>query len=213
MHFLFEIEGNIAELLLDITDDFSFGGGGEWVATFHEDLDEVLGKIAAGKIQSEDGVRESETLVDGDSVGNTITGVENNTSSTTGGVEGEDCLDGNVEGGSVEGLEHDLGHLFTVSLGVQRSLSEKDGVLLRCDTKLVVESMMPDLLHVVPVGDNTVLDGVLEGQDTTFRLCLITAERDQTLVVALETARDLPDIGVFLAHSDHDTLMTRTTDD
>jgi len=28
-HFLFEIEGDVAEFLLDVTDDFSFGGGGE----------------------------------------------------------------------------------------------------------------------------------------------------------------------------------------
>jgi hypothetical protein len=34
-------------------------------------------------------------------------------------------------------------------------------VLLGSDSKLVVEGVVPDLLHVVPVGDNTVLNGVL----------------------------------------------------
>ena len=47
-------------------------------------------------------------------------------------------------------------------------------MLLWRDTQLIVERMVPDLLHVVPVGDDTVLDGVLEGQDTTLRLGLVT---------------------------------------
>ena len=42
----------------------------------------------------------------------------------------------------------------------------KSGVLLGGDAQLIVEGMMPDLLHVVPVGDNTVLDGVFQGEDT-----------------------------------------------
>ena len=38
----------------------------------------------------------------------------------------------------------------------------------------VVEGVMPDLLHIVPVGDDSVLNGVLEGQDTSLGLSLIT---------------------------------------
>ena len=34
------------------------------------------------------------------------------------------------------------------------------------DSQLVVEGVMPDLLHVVPVGDDSVLNGVLQGEDT-----------------------------------------------
>jgi hypothetical protein len=47
-------------------------------------------------------------------------------------------------------------------------------VLFGSNTEFVIESVMPDLLHVVPVGDNTVLDGVLEGENTTLRLGLVT---------------------------------------
>ncbi len=87
---------------------------------------------------------------------------------------GKDGLDGDVEGGCVEGLEDDLGHLLTIGLGVDGSFGEEDGVLLGSNTELVVEGVMPDLLHVIPVGDDTVLDGISQGQDTTLRLCLIT---------------------------------------
>jgi hypothetical protein len=33
--------------------------------------------------------------------------------------------------------------------------------------------VMPDLLHIVPVGDNTVLDGVLQSENATLRLGLV----------------------------------------
>ncbi|KAK3923805.1 Formin-E [Frankliniella fusca] len=135
------------------------------------------------------------TFIDGDSVGDTVTGVQDDTGGTTGGVQGEHGLDGDVHGGAVEGLEHDLGHLFTVSLGVKGGLGEQDGVLLGGDTELVVEGVVPDLLHVIPVGDDTVLDGVLEGEDTSLGLGLVA------------------DVAVLLTHTDHHTLVTGATDD
>merc|ERR1719394_625778 len=118
-HLLLEVKGNIAELLLDVTDDLTLGSGGERVASLGKDLHQVVGELTSSKVKTDDGVWESITLVDGDSVGDTITGVHDNTGGTSGGVEGEDSLDGNIHGGHVEGLEHDLGHLLTVSLGVE----------------------------------------------------------------------------------------------
>ena len=114
------------------------------------------------------------TFIDGDSVGDTVTRVQHDTGGTTGSVQGEHGLDGDVHGGAVEGLEHDLGHLFTVGLGVEGSLSEQDGVLLGGDTEFIVEGVVPDFLHVVPVGDDTVLNGVLEGEDTSLGLGFIS---------------------------------------
>merc|ERR1739836_350276 len=137
---------------------------------------------------------ESVTLVDGDSVGDTVTGVHDDTGGTAGGVQGEHGLDGDVHGGAVEGLEHDLGHLLTVGLGVEGSLGQEDGLLLEGNTELVVEGVVPDLLHVVPVGDDSVLNGVLQGKDTPLGLGLVT------------------DIGVLLSHTDHDSLVAGTAD-
>ena len=157
-------------------------------------------------------------------MGDTITGVQDDTSGTTGGIEGEDSLDGDVHGRAVEGLEHDLqrvdlavgpkkevsrrllwlelwrfrvsffccyshlGHLLTVSLGVEGSFSQEDGVFLGSHAQLVVEGVVPDLFHVIPVGDDAVLNGVFQSQNTTFGLSLVT------------------DVRVFLAHTHHDTL-------
>ncbi|KFP10022.1 hypothetical protein Z169_01707, partial [Egretta garzetta] len=132
-------------------------------------------------------VGQSITLVDGHGVGDTIPGVHNNTSGTTGGVQGQHGLDGHVHGRGVEGLKHDLGgrrgreiinqlylrHLLPVGLGVEGSLCEQHGVLLGSHAQLVVEGVVPDLLHVIPVGDNAVLDGVLQGEDPPLALGLV----------------------------------------
>lgn len=53
--------------------------------------------------------------------------------------------------------------------------------------------MVPDLFHIIPVGDDTVLNGVFQGQDTTLGLSFIS------------------DVRVLLAHTDHHTLVTGTT--
>merc|ERR1712026_247052 len=116
-HLLLEVQGDVAELLLDVTDDLALSGGGEGVASLGEDLHEVVGELTASQVKTDDGVGESVTLVDGDTVGDTVTGVHDDTSGTAGGVQGEHSLDGDVHGGHVEGLEHDLGHLLPVGLG------------------------------------------------------------------------------------------------
>merc|ERR1712061_141600 len=182
--------GNIAELLLDVTDNLTLSSGGERVTALSKDLHEVVGELTSSQVQTEDGMGESITLIDGDIVGDTITRVHDHASGTARGIEGKDSLDGNIHGGHVEGLEHDLSHLFTVSLGVKRSLSKEDGLLLGGNTEFIVEGVMPDLLHIIPVGDDTVFNRVLQGENTSLGLSLIT------------------DIGILLSHTDHDALMS-----
>ena len=55
-----------------------------------------------------------------------------------------------------------------VHLGVKGGFSEQHGALLWRDIEFVVEGVVPDFLHVIPVCDNTVVDWVLEGEDTTL---------------------------------------------
>lgn len=194
-HLLFEVQSDIAELLLDVTNDFTLGGGGEAVATLSEDLHQVVGQVTTSQIQTKDGMRQGITFVDGYGVGDTITGVKHDTGGTTGSVQGEHGLNGDVHRWGVECLKHDLSHLLTIGLGIERGFGEQNGVLLGGNTQLIVEGVMPDLLHIVPVGDNAVLDRVFQGEDTTFGLGLITYVR------------------VLLTHTDHHTLMTRAAHD
>merc|ERR1719430_2377031 len=194
-HLLFEVEGDIAKLLLDVSDNLPLSSGGEGVSPLSEDLHEIVGQLPASQIQTDDGMRESITFIDRNTMGNTISGVHDDTSSTARGVEGEYSLDGHVHGGHVEGLEHDLGHLLPVSLWVKRGLSEEDRLLLRGHTELIVEGVMPDLLHVIPVGDDAMFHGVLQGKNTPLGLGFITY------------------IGILLSHTNHDTLVSWAAND
>ena len=135
------------------------------------------------------------SLIDGDTVGDAVSGVHHDSSCTSRCVEGEHGLDVHVHGRRVERLEHDLGHLLPVGLRVEGGLGQEDWVLLRGDTELVVEGVVPDLLHVIPVGDDSVLHGVLQGEDTSLGLGLVT------------------DIGVLLSHTDHHSLVAGAADD
>merc|ERR1739844_8290 len=192
-HLLFKVKGNIAELLLDVTDNLTLSSGGERVATLSKDLHQVVGELTSSKIKTDNSMGKGITFIDGDAVGDTIPRVHDNTSGTARGIEGEDSLDGDIHGGHVEGLEHDLGHLLTVSLGVEGSLSEEDGLFLRGNTEFIVEGVVPDLLHIVPVSDDSVFNGVLEGEDTSLGLGLIS------------------NIGILLSHTDHHTLVAGTS--
>jgi hypothetical protein len=57
-------------------------------------------------------------------------------------------------------------------------------------TQLIVEGVVSDLLHLIPSGDNSMLDRILHDQDTPLALGLITL------------------LGVFLTHAHHDALMS-----
>ncbi|KYQ57140.1 hypothetical protein ALC60_03946 [Trachymyrmex zeteki] len=129
------------------------------------------------------------------SMRNTIARIQHDTGGTTGRVERQDSLDRHVHGGSVERLEHNLRHLFAISLGIQRCLGKKNRMFFRSYSQFVIERVMPDLLHVVPVGNDTVFDRILECQDTPLGLGLVT------------------DVRVLLSHTNHDTLVPWPADD
>merc|ERR1719323_2934294 len=82
-HLLLEVEGDIAEFLLDVPDDLPLGGGGEGVASLGEDLHQVVSEVTPSQVKPEDGVGESVTLIDGDSVRDTVTRVQDDTGGTT----------------------------------------------------------------------------------------------------------------------------------
>jgi hypothetical protein len=194
LHFGLEVEGDVRELLLDVTDNFTFGGGCERVTPFGKDLHHVVGQVTTGKVKTENGVWECVTFVDWDGVGDAITRVEDDASGSARRVKRKDGLDGDVHGWRVERFKHDLGHLLSVGLWVERGLGEEHWVLFWGNSKLVVEGVVPDLLHVIPVGHDSVLDWVLKGKDATLGLGFIT------------------DVRILLSHANHDTLVTWTPD-
>jgi hypothetical protein len=47
-------------------------------------------------------------------------------------------------------------------------------MLLRSYTELVVEGVMPELFHIIPVGDYTTFNGIIEGEDASLALSFIS---------------------------------------
>ena len=60
-HLLLEVQGDVAELLLDVAHDFPLSGGGEAVAALGEDLHQVVGQVPASQVETQDGVGQSIT--------------------------------------------------------------------------------------------------------------------------------------------------------
>lgn len=83
-------------------------GGGKAVAAFSQNLHQIIGEIATGQVQSEDGVGQGVAFVDGHRVGDAVAAVQNDTGGTTGGVQREYRLNGHVHRRCVERFEHDL---------------------------------------------------------------------------------------------------------
>ena len=67
-------------------------------------------------------------------------------------------------------------------------------MFLRSYAQFVLERVMPDLLHIIPVAHDAVLDRVLEGRDPSLNLRLVA------------------DVKVLLPFL-QDVLITRATDD
>ena len=51
----------------------------------------------------------------------------------------------------------------------------------------------PHLLHIIPVCDDSVLNGVFQGKDTSLALGLVS------------------DVGILLSHTNHDSLVARAS--
>ena len=76
--------------------------------------------------------------------------------------------------GTFERLEHELRHEFPDGLWVHKSFPEQDGVVLRHNPELVEEGVVPDFLHVIPIRDEIVRNGILHSQNTALVLRLVT---------------------------------------
>merc|ERR1719474_1094569 len=71
-HLLLEVKSNIAELLLDVTDNFTLSSGGEGVATLGENFHQVVGEFTSSKVKTDNGMGKGITLIYRDSMGDTI---------------------------------------------------------------------------------------------------------------------------------------------
>lgn len=81
------------------------------------------------------------------------------------GIECEDGLDCDVDAAKLVILKHDLGHLLAVLERVHRGLGEEDLAPARVDLEFLLERVVPQDLHVVPVLDDAVVHGLRQLQE------------------------------------------------
>jgi len=101
-------------------------------------------------------------------MGDTVSRVEYHTSSLSRSVKRADRLHADIEAGDVEGLEHDAGHFLAVLFWVERRFRKENGMLIGSHAQLVVESVVPYFLHVVPILHNSVFDGLIHFEDAAL---------------------------------------------
>ena len=70
---------------------------------------------------------------------------------------------------------------------------------------------MPDLLHVVPISHDAVFDWIFKGKDAALGLSLITVEIFEYVMESILAKTSVPNVTIFLAHSNHDTWVSRMT--
>ena len=152
-----------AELLLDVLYRGELSASGERMAALVEELLCVVGDHASRDFHLLDGVREVESFVDWYDMGNASAGFDSKTCHPTIMEEGRNRRLNDVHVFNVESIEHNGDHSLSARLGGFGFLSEDHALyLLRVDFKLVVEHVMPQLLHILPIFDHTVDDGVLK---------------------------------------------------
>mmetsp|Transcript_28081 Transcript_28081/g.90531 ORF Transcript_28081/g.90531 Transcript_28081/m.90531 type:complete len:362 (+) Transcript_28081:318-1403(+) len=173
--FLRDVVGDVAELFLDLADGFEVGGAIKGVASEEEEFDEVPRDVAAGDVEPADQVLRDEAVVDRDDVRHAVARVDDAAREEALGVEGQHGLDRHVAVGEAIGLEH-VGHeLAAVRQGIHRRLRQHDLKVLRIDPELLVEGVIPEQLHVVPVLHDPVLHGVGAVQRHPHRGGLVAA--------------------------------------
>lgn len=106
-HFFIEIKSNVALFFFNSPHNFEFSRTLESLTGFHQDFGKVSCKISTSEVVSHNSMWKRITFIDWDSVGNSITRINNHTSCSTGGVEGKDSLDRDIELWDTESLEED----------------------------------------------------------------------------------------------------------
>jgi len=106
-HFSIEIKSNVALIFFNSSNNFEFSRTLESLTGLHQDFGKVSCKISTSEVVSHDSMWKRITFIDWDSVGNSITRINDHTSSSTGGVEGKDSLDRDIELWDTESLEED----------------------------------------------------------------------------------------------------------
>lgn len=119
-------------------------------------------------------VRNRETLLNWDCMRNTISGINDTTRGSTVSIKRKNGLDCDIHSWNLESLKHQLGHLLSVCFWVHRGLSKEYIALGGINFELIIEAIIPNFFHLIPVCNYSRLDWVVQIKDTSHLIGLIT---------------------------------------
>ncbi|KAG8222291.1 hypothetical protein J437_LFUL001833 [Ladona fulva] len=97
-----------------------------------------------------------------------------------------------------------LCHLLPVGLRVERCLRQQNRVFLRSHSKFIVEGVVPDLLHIIPVGNDSMLNW--EAFHGLARLvgASVTHAKNWETIGRGESSSELTNLTCLIARAAHD---------
>lgn len=172
----------------DLFDDFKLGCGVEYIPRPSKQKLEVLCDISASNIYSLYCVVNWESLEDRWAMGYTVSTVKYQTWSFTSCVKRQHSLLLKENFRSAKFLKENVCCLNSVSVRIKRRLSKQNRVLFWHNLELV-KTMSPKSLHIVPILNDSVLDRIIQFENS---LVFLSSVSNEDLVVVL---------------SDHDFLI------
>lgn len=156
---------HVALQFLDPLHDFELCGRVEHVAGSPQEQLQMLRHVPAAEIDSLNGIADREALEDGTAMADTVAAIEDDARSLSSGIQTQDglLLEENLWRAKL--LEKDVCSLHAITVRIQWRLSQKNRMLLRRGLQLI-ENMPPKLFHIVPVLNDSVLNRVVELQDS-----------------------------------------------
>lgn len=152
----------------------------------------MLSHVSTANIDTLNSVVDGIAFEDGRAMAAAVTGIENQSGRVTARIQTQHSLLLEEDLGRAELLEEDVCRLRSIVVRVERWLSKKDGMLLGRHLQLV-EYVAPKLLHIIPISDDTVLDGIVQFENALELVSRLTNER------------------VLLILRDHDLLVNGST--
>mmetsp|Transcript_31678 Transcript_31678/g.95181 ORF Transcript_31678/g.95181 Transcript_31678/m.95181 type:complete len:213 (+) Transcript_31678:719-1357(+) len=135
-------------------------------------------------------MREKVAFVDGRHVDARFPDLNDDARGVPRAVQCESCARDSKRCGRVEGLKQNLKEFRAVPAMLSHIIADKDRRLVGSNFQLIVEGVIHNLFPVIPVADCSSFNRILESEHTALGLRLGT------------------DVALFLAHTDHDTLVT-----
>ncbi len=139
---------------------------------------QVVRQLVTGQVVITAGrIGENAVAVDGQHLRQAAAHLEDSAGQLAAGVQRQQAGVGDVQRRWGELLKEYTGRLFSVWPGVEGGLREEDWVILRGHAQFVLKNVPPDLLHLLPVGDDAVLYWVVKMKAGPLPLSIAANEK------------------------------------